>query len=410
MKSPDKIPVVVWLTFFLDHLGLCLALPLLPKIVAELGHGDLGRASFNYGILLAVSGLIVFFFSPIQGALSDRFGRKKMLAIASGGTALSFIGLSLAPNLPLLFLAQWLNAASGASYPVAGSYVADKSKACHRVKNFSTFGAMLTLGFILGPAIGGLVGQFGLRLAMAVAAVIATLTTILVWTFFEDSKTLQRRDPLAWKTANPFSAMHLLFARPALSHLAIVVVASDLAFQFFISTWVLYTTFRFNWSIAQAGLSLAFLGLGSVLVQTVMLTFFLNRFGTKKVIMGALLFDALALFLYNFVGNNILMIACVIILHCLGSAVKPTVKSALSLAINANEQGALQGALASQFALSSVFGGLFGTALFAYFTSAQAPTTLPGASFLFGCLALMIAATVTLSAGSRMESAPVVVR
>jgi MFS transporter, DHA1 family, tetracycline resistance protein len=408
INSKGNIHVGVWLTLLFDHIGICLALPLLPKLIEELVHGNVGVAAFNYGILLAVSGLILFFFSPIQGALSDRVGRKKMLAIATGGTALSFVGLALAPNLPMLLLAQILNAASGASYPVAGSYVADKSNAEDRAKNFGTFGAMLTLGFILGPAIGGLLGHFGLRLAMGVAAVFATITLLMVLAFFEESRGEDQRDPLAWKTANPFAAMQLLFARPALSHLSIVVVCSDLAFQFFISTWVLYTTFRFNWSIAQAGASLAFLGLGSVLVQAVFLRFFLARFGTNKTLMGALLFDAAALLLYNCVGDSMWMIGCVITLHCLGSAVKPTVKSALSLAMSSNEQGALQGALASQFALSSVVGGLLGTALFGYFTSPQAPATLPGASFLLGFLSLIIAAAIVLLAGPKTKPVPAV--
>jgi MFS transporter, DHA1 family, tetracycline resistance protein len=408
IKSQGNIHALIWLTLLLDQIGLCLPLPILPKLVAELVPGNLGVAACNYGILLAVSGLILFFFSPIQGALSDRFGRKKMLAIATGGTALSFVGLALAPNLPLLFLAQILNAASGASYPVAGSYVADKSKPEDRAKNFGTLGAMLTLGFILGPALGGLLGHFGLRLAMWVAASIATIAACMVLAFFEEGRGQNLRDPFAWKTANPFAAMQLLFARPSLSHLAMVIVCSDLAFQFFMSTWVLYTTFRFNWSIAQAGASLAFQGLGSVLVQAVLLPFFLARFGIKKTLMVALLFDAVALLLYNCIGDSMWMIGGVLILHCLGSAVKPTVKSALSLAMSANEQGALQGALASQFALSSVVGGLLGTALFGYFTSPQAPATLPGASFLLGFLSLIIAAAIMLLVGPKTKPAPAV--
>lgn len=408
MKTESEIHPLVWLTLLLDNLGLCLALPILPKLVADLVHGNVTTAAFYYGILLAISGLILFFFSPIQGALSDRIGRKKMLVIATGGTALSFIGLATAPNLPAVFLFQMLNSASGASYPVAGSYVADKSSPEKRACNFGKFGSMLTLGFILGPALGGLIGHFGIRLAMASAAAIATLTLLMVLAFFEDQKGVEQRTPFSWKAANPFSSMQLLFSRPTLSHLAVVVVCSDLAFQFFISTWVLYTTYRFNWSISQAGASLAFQGLGAVFVQAVLLQFCISRFGTKKTLMAALFFDAIALLLYNFVGNSLWMIACVIILHCVGSAVKPTVKSALSLAMKPNEQGALQGALASQFALSNVVGGLLGTALFGYFTSPLAPASIPGASFLLGFLALMIAAAIMLLKGAKTKPTPVI--
>ncbi len=391
-----SISPAIWIALFLDAAAFSIALPIIPKLIEALVGGNVPFAASCYGVLLALSGVLLFFVGPLQASLADYFGRKKMLITACIGSALSFIALAFAPNLLFLFLAQVVYAATGASQPVASCYIAELSNEENKSKNFATLSGVCTSGFVIGAASGGLLGQLGLHLAMFIAAAAGLCAAVIM--FFALSEThnpgQDTRLKLNLKTANPIEASKFLFSRMALAELAFIMICGDFAFQSFLSTWVLFTTLRFHWTISQAGASLALEGLLSVVIQLIILRHALPRLGVRRTILVALFFDALALLLYTGMDGSLLIVGA-IALHCFGAAVKPACSAALSSAVSATEQSKLQGAIASQYALSSVLAPLLGTALFSYFTSAAAPISLPGISMYVGFLALTAAMMVT---------------
>jgi DHA1 family tetracycline resistance protein-like MFS transporter len=395
MKECGRIKPAIWIALFLDAAAFSVALPIIPKLIEQLVQGNIPFAASCYGVLLAISGLLLFFLGPVQASLADHFGRKKMLIAASLGSAISFIALAFAPNLLFLFLAQIIYAASGASQPVATCYIAELSNDQERSKNFATLSGVCTSGFVIGASLGGLLGQFSLHMAMFMAAVICAGAAALIFFSFEETLKVSKKSPLSLKllAANPITASKFLFSRAALAELAFIMICGDFAFQAFLSTWVLFTTLRFHWTISQAGASLALEGLLSVAVQLVVLRYAMPRLGVRRTLLAALFFDALALLLYNGIDGSMIVVF-VIALHCAGAAVKPACTAALSAAVTAGEQSKLQGAVASQYALSSVLAPLLGTSLFSYFTSAAAPISLPGISMFVGFLALVAAMIV----------------
>ena len=410
MKDTDSISPVIWLTLFLDSAALGTALPVIPKIMERLVHGNIALAASYYGALIAMSGLLLFFFGPIQASLSDRFGRKRMVITAALGSAVSFIWLAAAPNLLCLFLAQAIYAISGASYPVVACLIGDLSNATNRTKNFSRLSGILTLGFIVGAASGGLLGQCGLNVAMNAAALSCLAAVALVLFFFKERAPISvlhaesvtaSASPSGWRHQlkaicdNQLESARFLFSRAALGELALVMVCGDFAFQTFLSTWVLFTTLRFHWTIAQSGASLALEGLFSIVVQIVFLQYALPRWGVAKTLLASLFFDALALVLYNCIDGSLIVVA-VIAVHCMGAAVKPTCSAALAGAVDAGEQSKLQGAIGSQSALSSMVASLLGTSCFSYFTSSSAPVLFPGISMLISFTALVLAMVVVV--------------
>jgi DHA1 family tetracycline resistance protein-like MFS transporter len=395
MIQTSKIKPAVWIALFLDAAAFSVAVPIIPKLIEGLVHGNIPFAASCYGVLLAISGLLLFFLGPVQACLADQFGRKKMLIASAIGSAISFIALAFSPNLFFLFFAQVIYAATGASQPVATCYIAEQSNSDQRAKNFATLSGVCTSGFVIGASLGGLLGQFSLHLAMIIAALIGAAAALLMWVSFEETIEVGKQNRLALKLlgANPITSSKFLFSKATLAEFAFIMICGDFAFQAFLSTWVLFTTLRFHWTISQAGASLALEGLLSVVVQLIVLRFALPRLGVRKTLLAALAFDALALLLYNGIDGS-LFVVFVIALHCIGAAVRPACTAALSASVTAGEQSKLQGAIASQYALSSVVATLLGTSLFSYFTSSVAPISLPGISMLVGFFALVAAMIV----------------
>jgi DHA1 family tetracycline resistance protein-like MFS transporter len=392
MRNCSPVKLSVWTALFLDSAALAIALPVLPELIEKLAEGSVSRAAAFYGLLLAMSGVLLFFCGPIQASLSDLFGRKKMLIVASLGSAVGFLALACAPNLLCLFAAQAIYAASGATQPVASCLISDLSEPHTRASQFAKLTSIITLGFIVGASAGGFLGQYGLNFAMLTAA--ATCIAASLMMFFGIEETRVSPDQCAKKfeirTANPISSIKFLYADKSRAEHVIIMICADFAFQAFLSTWVLFTTIRYHWTIAQAGASMALEGLFAVAVQLIFLRFALPRLGVRNTLIASLLFESLALVLYNCIDGSLIVVA-VIAIHCMGAAVRPTCSAALSASVTSEEQAKLQGAIGSQYALSSVLAMLLGTSLFSYFTSSSAPIVFPGVSSLLGILALSIA-------------------
>ncbi len=397
-KLPSGI-VFVLITLFLDVMGIGLSTPILPKIITQ-AVGDVSTAAYYFGALTTTYALMLFIFSPVQGALSDQFGRKPVLLLSLLGTGLSYLGLTLAPSLPWIFSAQILNGLTGASLAVVSAYIADISRPENRAQYFGLIGTTVAIGWVIGPALGGLLSIWGLRVPFLVAAVVTILNLLYGLLIVPESHKQEHRRAFSWQAANPIGSLRLLRQSTAVFGLATVIFCTDLALQCFISTWVLFTTYKFHWEAFQAGLSLALLGLMTALVQGVIIRPVVAQFGERRTIMVGLFFSLIGYLLYTLASRG-WMIYGAIVLNGFNYAVKPTAQGLLSGQVSAQQQGAIQGALASQTALATIVGPLLATNLFGYFTSVGAPYRLPEIPFLLGAFLFLLALGLSIMTFSK---------
>jgi DHA1 family tetracycline resistance protein-like MFS transporter len=368
-------------------------LPVLPKLLQHHLHGSVSLAASYYSIFLTLTGIILYLVGPVQAALADMFGRRKMLILSTAGSALSFLFLALAPNMSLLFSAQILFAISGASSPVASCFVADLSDDQSRSKNFSLLATMHMMGYIVGASLGGVFGQISLQVALIIAAMCALAAIALFVFFMQESLVCRKKLKLTFGSVNPITASKFLFSRSALVEWNTIMLCADFAFQAFLSTWVLFTVVKFHWTISQAGSSLSLEGLFGIVAQAILMRFALPKLGVRKTLFFALMLDALALLLYNCCDGSLLVMA-IIGIQCAGCAVRPICTVALAENVKPEEQSRLQGAIGSQYALTSLVGPLLGTWLFSFYTSTAAPLYFPGVSMFLGFCTLTVAAGI----------------
>jgi DHA1 family tetracycline resistance protein-like MFS transporter len=391
--------VFVLITLFLDVMGIGLSNPILPKLINQV-VGDVSTAAYYFGALTTTYALMLFIFSPIQGALSDQFGRKPVLLLSLLGTGLSYLGLTLAPSLPWIFIAQILNGLTGASLAVVSAYIADISRPENRAQYFGLIGTTLALGWVIGPALGGLLSIWGLRVPFLVAAIVTSLNLLYGLLIVPESHKLEHRRAFSWRAANPIGSLGLLLINASVFGLAAVIFCTDLALQCFISTWVLFTTYKFHWGAFQAGLSLALLGLMTAIVQAAIIRPVVIKFGERRTIIAGLSFSLIGYLLYAIASRGWMMYG-VIVLNGFDYAVKPIAQGLLSGQVSARQQGAIQGALASQTALATIVGPLLATNLFGYFTSVRALQRLPEVPFLLGAFLFLLALGLSVNTFSR---------
>ncbi|MBD3563411.1 MFS transporter, partial [Planktothrix sp. FACHB-1355] len=345
----------------------------------------------------------LFIFSPIQGALSDRFGRKPVLLFSLLGTGLTYIGLTFAPSLPWIFTAQILNGLTGGSVAVVFAYIADVSTPEERPKNFGLVGAFLALGWVVGPALGGLLGAWGLRFPFAVAAIITFLNLLYGIIVVSESHAPEHRRPFSWTRANPIGSLWLLRKNAIVFGLAAAMLFTDVGLQCFVSTWVLFTTYKFQWETLQAGLSLTLLGIMTAIVQGGLIRPLISRFGSRRIIIIGLTFSIIGYLLYAS-ANAGWMLYWIIVLNGFDFTVKPTAQGLISAQVSSQEQGALQGALASLTALATIIGPLLATNLFGYFTSSRALIRLPEIPFFLGAFLFAVALSLAIATFSKGKS------
>lgn len=398
-KQRQSSLIFVLITLFLDVMGVGLSAPILPKLIAQF-VGDISTAAHYYGAVTTTYALMLFVFAPIQGALSDRFGRKPVLLFSLLGTGISYVALNFAPNLPCIFAAQMINGLTGASFAVVSAYIADISTPEARSKNFGLIGATLAVGWVVGPALGGLLSFWGLRFPFLVAAIVAFLNLLYGLLVVSESHSEEHRRPFSWARANPIASLSLLWQNSIILGLAAVILCTDLALQCFFSTWVLFTTYKFFWTPFEAGQSLALLGMVTAIIQAGVMRPIISRFGERRTIVVGLSCSLIGFLLYAFASQGWMMY-WVIVLNGFDYAVKPITQGLLSSQVSAQEQGAIQGAMASQFALTSIFGPLVATSLFGYFTSAAAPLRLPEAAFFLGTLLFGVALWLAIATFSK---------
>jgi DHA1 family tetracycline resistance protein-like MFS transporter len=396
MDSPRRRAalVFVFITVVLDMLALGMSLPVLPRLVVEFEGGDTARAAAIYGVFGTVWALMQFLFAPVLGALSDRVGRRPVILLSNLGLGLDYVLMALAPTLGWLFVGRIVSGITASSFSTAGAYVADVTPPERRAAGFGILGAAFGLGFILGPALGGILGAVDPRLPFWVAAGFSLLNFLYGLVVLPESLPSDRRAPFSWRRANPVGALTLLRSHPALLGLAAVHFLHRVAHDVLPSTFVLYTSYRYGWDERTVGLTLAAVGLTTAIVQAGLVRPTVARFGERTVLLAALAFGAIGFTLYGLAATSVMFWIGLPVLALWGLS-GPALQALATRRVASSEQGRLQGALASLTGVA----GMIAPGLFT-FTFATFISTLPGAPFLLAALLLMAA----------MLTAPVVTR
>jgi MFS transporter, DHA1 family, tetracycline resistance protein len=382
--------VFIFITLFLDILGIGLIVPILPKLVEQLAGGGIAAASHYYGLLAALYGLMQFLCAPLLGSLSDQHGRRPVILASLLGSGLDYLLLAFAPNLAWFFVGRLIAGVTGANFSAATAYIADISPPEKRAASFGLIGAAFGLGFIAGPALGGVLGNVDLRMPFFAAAGLTLLNWLYGVFVLPESLKPENRREFSWRRANPVGALLALQRYPVVFGLTGTYFLMNLAHQVFPSTWVLYTSYRYNWTPGQTGLSLALVGLTAAIVQGGLTRAIIPKLGERRAATWGLAMSAVALVAYGCATHG--WMAYVIIAAASLSGISgPAVQGLISRSVGADEQGAVQGALTSLGSVAGVIGPPLATGLFGFFISAGAPVKLPGAAFFFSS-ALTLAA------------------
>lgn len=379
----------IFLTLVLDILGIGIVVPILPKLVENLSGAELDAAAYLYGLLAMLYALMQFLFAPLLGSLSDRFGRRPVILISLFGAGLDYFILAWAPTLAWFFFGRIVAGITGANYSAATAYIADISTPEKRAANFGLVGAAFGLGFSIGPAIGGLLGQWDLRLPFIVAGIITLLNWLYGVFILPESLAVKNRRSFSWKRSNPVGALLHLRKYPLVFGLAGVYFIVSIAHQALPATWALYTGYRFQWEPLQVGLSLAAVGIMAAIVQGGLTRKILPRTGERKAAMAGLAISAISFVLYGLASEG-WMIYAIIVFGSLSGIATPAIQGMISRGVGDDEQGGVQGSMSSLTSVAAIIGTPLATGLFGFFISDGAPMHVPGIAFLFSALLTMI--------------------
>ena len=385
LRSREAAMPFIMLTVLIDMMAIGLIIPVIPALVGRFTQSQADQA-FWYGVVTFSFGLANFFASPVLGALSDRYGRRPVLLLGFFGLGINFFATGLATALWVLIVARLVGGAMQANAAVANAYVADITPPEQRAKRFGMLGAMLGLGFIVGPVMGGLLGAINLQLPFLVAGGLAMVNLLYGYFVLPESLPPERRSPFKWQSFNPATSLRALSQLKGVGALVGVVAFSGLA-QFVLYTcWVLYTTFKFGWGPRENGWSLAAVGVMSVIVQGFLLGRLLKIFPPQRLAVIGLISSALGYALWGAATQGWMMFA-VIAINLFGFTVTATVQSMISSAADSKSQGQTLGAVNSLSSLMAVVAPVLGAPLLGLVSHLPKGDWRIGAPFYF-CAAL----------------------
>jgi DHA1 family tetracycline resistance protein-like MFS transporter len=381
----------IFITLLIDVAGFGIIIPVFPNLISGLIHGNLSDAAKYGGWLGFTYAIMQFLFAPVLGNLSDKYGRRPILLFSLFGFGIDYLLQGFAPNIFWLFIGRSIAGITGGSFTTAAAYIADVSTPENRAKNFGMIGAAFGIGFIIGPVIGGLLGQFGDRVPFFAAAALALLNWLYGYFVLPESLSKENRRTFDWKRANPLGALKQLQKYPAVAGLIASIALLYVAGHAVQSNWSYYTMYKFSWDKKMVGYSLGFVGLTVGLVQGLLIRVIIPKLGNEKSVYIGLLLYAMGFLLFAFATQTWMMYAFMIP-YSLGGIAGPSLQGIISAHVPPNEQGELQGALTSLMSATAIIGPLIMTNLFAYFTSAKAPILFPGAAMLLGALLSVLSA------------------
>lgn len=390
-KKPRKAALTfIFITLLIDVIGLGIIIPVIPSLILELTGEGLSKAAIYGGWLMFVYAFTQFIFAPIVGGLSDKFGRRPVLLLSLFGFGIDYILIGFAPNIFWLFVARIISGITGASITTASAYIADVSEPEKRSQNFGLIGAAFGLGFIIGPVIGGLLGQYGSRIPFFAAAALSIINLIYGYFILPESLPVEKRRPFNIKRANPLGALKQFKHLPGIAGLLSIFVIVYIANHATQSTWTYYTMEKFSWDEAMVGISLGIVGLCVAIVQGGLTRYIIPKLGEVKAV-----YVGLVMYIFGFLGFAFsptgMILLAMIAPFCLGGLATPSLRGIISNKVLDNQQGELQGALTSLVSLTSIIGPPVMTGLFGYFTSEAAPFKFPGAPFALAAMLMLSA-------------------
>ena len=381
----------IFITMFVDTVGLGIIIPVAPQIIHQLtGEGMSGSAWWG-GWLQTAFAAMLFLFSPLIGNLSDRFGRKPVLILSLLMLGVDYLITGLAPTIGWLFVGRILSGMAGAAYTTANAYIADVSPPEKRAANFGLTGAAFGIGFVVGPAIGGLLGQYGIRLPFFAAAALAVANALFGLLVMKESLPPEKRRKFEFWRANPVGSLIAIRRHPAVLGFVGIFVLMRLAHDANPVIWSYYVYLKFHWTTAQLGLALAFLGIVMAGVFGFLTRILIPRLGEQRAAYIGLMAGAIGFAGYAFSSQGWMMYPWMLVWSLMGLAM-PAINGIISKQVPSNEQGEVQGALASVGGITSIVAPVLLTNVFAYFTATNAPIYFPGAAFLAAGAMLALAA------------------
>ncbi|MDP2492520.1 TCR/Tet family MFS transporter [Shimia thalassica] len=398
-----KLPVIfIFMTVVIDSMGIGLIMPVMPDLIQELTGESLADAAIWGGVLSAAFALMQFLFGPVIGNLSDRFGRRPVLLISLVVMALDYVVMAVAGSIWLLFAGRIVGGITAATHSTASAYMADISAPDEKARNFGLIGAAFGVGFVFGPALGGLLAEFGTRAPFWGAAVLAAMNAALGWYVLKETVTDKIRRPFNWRRANPLGALLAVTKLPGLTSLLLVFFCYQVATAVYPAIWSYFTAERFGWSPGMIGVSLAAFGLGFAIVQGGLVAPSIKRFGHRGTVALGLAIEVVTLCFLGVVNWGALVLAAVPF-AALGALGMPALQGIMSRRVADDAQGELQGVLTSLMSLATIMSPLIMTQTFAYFSRPDATIYMPGAPFLLSA-ALLICGLVVFFRSSRRRS------
>jgi DHA1 family tetracycline resistance protein-like MFS transporter len=379
----------IMIAVLIDMMSIGLMIPVLPHLVGRFTQSQ-GEQAFWFGAMSFAFGIANFFGSPILGALSDRYGRRPVLLLGFCGLAFTFFMTAAAESLVMLVLVRLVGGGMQANIAVANAYVADITPAADRARRFGLLGAMMGLGFILGPAMGGILGDIDLRLPFVASGSLAVVNWIYGFFVLPESLPEQRRTPFDWRKANPVAALQGLIDLKGVGPLVAVIALNTLAQFMLHSTWVLYTTFKFGWGPKETGWSLMVVGVVSVLMQGFLLKHVLKRISPQRLAVIGLCSASLAYAGYGLATES-WMLFVIIVLNMFSAATGSTLQSIVSSAASEGIQGRTLGAVSSLNSMMAVLAPVAGAGLLSLVSHAPRGDIRLGLPFLVGCLIQLLA-------------------
>jgi MFS transporter, DHA1 family, tetracycline resistance protein len=381
----------VFITVVLDMVGFGIIMPVLPQLIGSVGQVDLSHAAMMGGWMFAAYAIAAFAFGPLMGNLSDRFGRRPLLLLSVAGLGLDYLMHALAPTLGWLFVGRILAGLCGASWVIANAYITDITEPDERGKYFGMLGAAFGLGFILGPAIGGLLGEFGARVPFYAAATLSLINFAFGYFVLPESLPAEKRRAFDWRRANPFGVFAVFATYKGVLPLVGVLALFFFATSIYQAIWAFWGTAKFDWSPSMVGLSLAAFGIVTAVFQGALSGWGSRVFGEARLALIGLVLGVIALAGYGMIAAPWMVFALMVV-HGPEGFVHPMLTAILTRLAPEDAQGELQGGLSGIMSLSMLFGTVFFAQVFGFFMGQSAPFRSPDVAFWIAALLVAICA------------------
>ena len=395
MKKKNYSLLFIFITIFIDITGLGIIIPIIPSLISELIDGSISEAAMYSGWLMFSYATLQFLFAPILGGLSDQFGRRPVILLSLLGFGINYIVLAVAPNIIWLFIGRIFQGIMGASLTTASAYIADISTPEKKAQNFGLIGAAFGLGFILGPVIGGYLGQFGSRVPFYAASIFTLINLLYGFLILPESLKKENKRKFDIKRANPIGTLLSLRRYPLISGLLLCIILFNIAQHATHSTWSFFTIEKFDWDEKLVGYSLGFIGILAAIVQGGLIRIIIPKFGKVNSLYIGMSFYIIGLLLFTIADESWMVFAFAIPLS-LGGLCGPALQGIMTNQIPDNEQGEFQGGITSLISLTSIIGPLLMTNLFSLFTSNDNLIYFPGAPFLLAAILSILGLVVAI--------------